>query len=93
MEIFIDIILPITLWPWGRSVYLANLPPLCADCLEIWEPQPPWILWVRNRPVQGLLYLLLNFTWDYPVRKFRSNKRFDNYSGQILSYGFLHSTR
>jgi len=29
MEIFIDIILPITLWPWGRSVYLATLP-LCV---------------------------------------------------------------
>ena len=23
---------------------LTTLPPLCADCLEIWEPQPPGIL-------------------------------------------------
>ena len=25
----------------GRCVGLTNLPTLCADCLEIWEPQPP----------------------------------------------------
>ena len=25
----------------GRYVGLTNLPPSCADCLEIWEPQPP----------------------------------------------------
>jgi len=25
----------------GRCVGLTTLPPACADCLEIWEPQPP----------------------------------------------------
>jgi hypothetical protein len=25
----------------GRSVGLTNVPPSCADCLEIWKPQPP----------------------------------------------------
>jgi hypothetical protein len=25
----------------GRCLGLTALPPLCADCLEIWEPQPP----------------------------------------------------
>ena len=25
----------------GRCVGLTTLPPLCADCLEIWDPQPP----------------------------------------------------
>jgi len=25
----------------GRCLGLTTLPPLCADCLEIWEPQPP----------------------------------------------------
>jgi len=25
----------------GRCVGLTALPPSCADCLEIWEPQPP----------------------------------------------------
>jgi len=24
-----------------RCVGLTTLPPSCADCLEIWEPQPP----------------------------------------------------
>ena len=28
----------------GRCVRLTSLPPLCADCLEIWEPQPPGTL-------------------------------------------------
>ena len=26
----------------GRCIRLTTLPPSCADCLEIWEPQPPW---------------------------------------------------
>ena len=29
----------------GRCVELTNLPPSCADCLEIWVPQPPGTLW------------------------------------------------
>jgi hypothetical protein len=28
----------------GRWVGLTTLPPSCADCLEIWEPQPPGTL-------------------------------------------------
>jgi len=28
----------------GRCLRLTNLPPSCADCLEIWEAQPPGIL-------------------------------------------------
>ena len=28
----------------GRCVGLTALPPSCADCLEIWEPQPPGTL-------------------------------------------------
>jgi hypothetical protein len=37
----------------GRCVGLTNLPPSCAECLEIWDPQTPGIL----RPVMVLLYL------------------------------------
>ena len=37
----------------GRCVGLTTLLPSCADCLEIWEPQPPGTLgdclrWYRN---------------------------------------------
>jgi hypothetical protein len=28
----------------GRCLGLTNLSPSCADCLEIWEPQPPGTL-------------------------------------------------
>jgi len=28
----------------GRCVGLTTLPPPCADCLEIWEPQTPGTL-------------------------------------------------
>jgi hypothetical protein len=28
----------------GRCVRLTTLPPSCAECLEIWEPQPPGTL-------------------------------------------------
>jgi hypothetical protein len=28
----------------GRYGGLTTLPPLCADCFEIWEPQPPGTL-------------------------------------------------
>jgi len=34
----------------GRCVGLTTLPPSCADCLEIWEPQTPGTLWVCNKP-------------------------------------------
>ena len=29
----------------GRYMGLTTLPPSCADCLEIWKPQPPGTLW------------------------------------------------
>ena len=29
----------------GRCVGLTTLPPSCAECLVIWEPQPPGTLW------------------------------------------------
>ena len=41
----------------GRCVGLTTLPLLCADCHEIWEPQPPGYSQGLFRPVMGLLYL------------------------------------
>jgi len=38
-----------------RCVVLTTLSPSCADCLEIWETQPPGTH--RPRFVMGLLYL------------------------------------
>jgi hypothetical protein len=35
----------------GRCVGLTTLPPSCAGCPEIWEPQPPGLIW-------ALLYIL-----------------------------------
>jgi len=29
----------------GRCVGLTTLPPSCANCLEIWDPQTPGTLW------------------------------------------------
>ena len=43
----------------GLCVGLTNLPPSCAECLEIWQPQTPGTL----RPVQacrGIVYFLTN---------------------------------
>ena len=45
----------------GRYVGLTNLPPSCADCLEIWEPQPPGTL----RTCPGLQWDC--FTLPYPL--------------------------
>jgi len=41
----------------GRSVGLTTLPPSCADCLEIYEPQPPGTL----RTCPGLQWDWFNF--------------------------------
>jgi hypothetical protein len=40
----------------GRCLGLTTLPPSCAECLEIWEPQPPGAL----RACPGLLMELLD---------------------------------
>ena len=42
-----------------RCVRLTTLPPLCADSLEIWEPQPPGALW----PVMDLHTDCFTYMW------------------------------
>jgi len=49
----------------GRCVGLTPLPPSCADCLEIWDPQPPGthracpgLYWDCCTFLQSCLYLL-----------------------------------
>jgi hypothetical protein len=43
----------------GLCVRLTTLSPSCADCLKIWEPQPPGTLRAYPGLLQGLLYLYL----------------------------------
>jgi len=38
----------------GRCVGLTTLPPTCADCHEIWEPEPPGTPQGLSRPVVGI---------------------------------------
>jgi len=43
----------------GRWLGLMTVPPSCAHCLEIWEPQPRGNIWACNGHEQGLFYLYL----------------------------------
>jgi hypothetical protein len=43
----------------GRCVELTTLPPSCADCLEIWEPQPPGTVKACPGPYRGSVTLAL----------------------------------
>jgi hypothetical protein len=48
---------------WGgkdsRCIRLTTLPPSCAECLEIWEPQPPGTLRACNGIALPFTYTLL----------------------------------
>ena len=41
----------------GRFVRLTTSPLSCADCLNIWAPQPPGTVRACSSPVQGVIYL------------------------------------
>src|SRR5215475_10065943 len=43
----------------GRCIGLTTLPPSCADCLEIWEPQPSGTLRACNGIALPLLYVFV----------------------------------
>jgi hypothetical protein len=54
--------------PWGkggRCIELTTLPPSCADCLEIWEPQPPGTL----RACPGLKWDSFTFTFTIKIKE------------------------
>ena len=38
----------------GRCVGLTTSPPSCADCLEIWKPQPPGTLRASPEACNGI---------------------------------------
>ena len=59
----------------GRFVGLTTLPPSCADCLEIWEPQPPGTL----RACPGLLYLHIT----------GMSNRFIKFTSETISFSCL----
>jgi hypothetical protein len=40
----------------GQCIRLTTLPSSCADCLEIWEPQPTGTLTACPGLLMGLLY-------------------------------------
>jgi hypothetical protein len=47
----------------GRCVGLTTLPPSCADCLQNLGASTSWNPKGLSRPVMGLLYLFLTFTF------------------------------
>jgi len=52
----------------GRCVGLTTLPPSCADCLEIWEPQPNGALRVcpgLSRDCCTFLEVYIYFKWHF----------------------------
>jgi len=56
------------IFPWGKFVRctgLTALPPSCAECHEIWQPQPPWTL----RACPGLYRDCFTFTLYLGVLK------------------------
>jgi hypothetical protein len=50
----------------GRCVGVTNLPPACADFLEIWEPQPP----ETYRPAQACIGIALPYLLGISYMRF-----------------------
>ena len=77
----------------GRCVRLTTLPPSCADCLEIWEPQPTGTL----RACPGVYRVC--FTFPFTLVKSNLLKPYLHFStppyvphGQPNIFSFISST-
>jgi hypothetical protein len=74
----IDIILPVTLWPWGRKGRPArkadNVTTICEPIVKkIWEPRPLTTLWASTACyMDSFIFLLLSFLGHIPsLKRFR----------------------
>ena len=47
----------------GRCLGPTTLPPSCADCLEIWEPQPPGTLWSCGIALPFTGVKIISYIW------------------------------
>jgi hypothetical protein len=83
---FIDLILSVAMWPWGRllgskggqCLGLTTLPPSCTDCLESWKLQPPGTLGACPSLCTGTFTLVWTFghyesSWNEFVVERRKN--------------------
>jgi hypothetical protein len=83
---------------WGgkgsRCIWVTTLPPSCADCLEIWEPQPPGTLSL-SRPLHGLLYLIIYWITEriFSKWKFLESLWLGIDGNHIWLYWFLHKKK
>jgi hypothetical protein len=54
----------VPIYQCSLCIRLTTLPPLRANSLEIWKPQPSETLWACNRSVKGWLYLYRDIKHD-----------------------------
>jgi len=47
----------------GRCIGLKTLPPSCADCLEMWEPQPSGTVMGIALPLYIYIYIYIYITF------------------------------
>jgi len=59
----------------GRCVGLTIVPPSCAECHEIWEPQLPGNPQGLSRPAMGLLYLTFFCVYSVYVQTHAVDKK------------------
>ena len=77
----------------GRYVGLTTLPPLCAGCLQIWEPQPPGTLKACNGIALPFYTRLCAHVERNAVRIYGSEHKLEQHSHFIMlntfpPYGF-----